>query len=277
MWRMMPHIRSRFSLNKEYLTTYDENIKMYCRLNDHIESQIFWQGMQEGDVGVYRVIKDLLKQGDVFFDIGACVGTFSLIAANIVKASGRVYAFEPVLKHFERLKRNIALNGFENILLFKLALSDKNGGGKIFIPKTLNTGMASLSANNMQWADYEVEEVELKKLDNFVKEQDVKRIDIIKIDVEGHELAVIKGAINSINKFKPRIIMEVNRGFLQKAKVRAEEFVRFFKEYDYRLYRIDHDYKEYNLKPIEREKDFYEHQNVMAAPDKFFKNTNLGG
>ena len=265
MWRMMPHIRSRFFLRKEYLTTYDESIKIYCGLNDHIESQIFWQGMQEGDVGVYRIIKDLLKPGDVFFDIGACVGTFSLIAANIVKASGRVYAFEPVSRHFERLERNIALNGFENISLFKLALSDKNGSGKIFIPKTFNTGMASLNVNDMQVADYEVEAVELKKLDDFVKEQNVKRIDVIKVDVEGHELAVIKGAIESMFRFKPPIIMEVNRGFLQKAKIKEEEFVRFFKEYDYRLYRIDHDYKEYNLKPIVKGKDFYEHQNVMAV------------
>lgn len=264
---VLPHIRARFILDTECLTTFDENIKIYCRLDDHIESQIFWQGMQEGDIGVYLILKELLEEGDVFIDVGACIGTFTLVAANRVGDSGIVYAIEPVRKHFSRLKRNIELNGFSNVKILGVALSNKKEKGKIYVPNTKNTGMASLEVQLMS-AEYGTEVTEIKRLDDLVIEEGITKMDVIKIDVEGCELNVLYGAINSIERFRPHIILEVNREFLTKRDVSPEEYIDFFKSRQYRVYRIVHEVWNCWLVPVRCGADFIEHQNIIAIPEE---------
>jgi FkbM family methyltransferase len=154
-----------------------------------------------------------LKEGDTFLDIGANVGMFSLIASRVLKNKGIIHAFEPSQAIFNTLSQNIANNDCQNVHLHRIALSDSEGTMTLRIPTnefgtdafaylSSNTG-ASESPNNQS------ETVQVKTLDNFLSENKIDKVDIIKIDIEGAELLCFKGAeklLSSPNK--PIILFE---------------------------------------------------------------------
>lgn len=145
-----------------------------------------------------------LSPGSVFVDVGANYGIYSLIAARIVGDSGRVIAFEPAQENFEILKKNILLNCMNNINLFPLALSDRNGLMKLYYHP--DPGRNSLIPEHSKFMNGE--EVEVKKLDQVLEKIGINLVDFIKIDVEGADLLVIKGAKETICKYRPVVQFE---------------------------------------------------------------------
>jgi len=148
--------------------------------------------------------------GGVFLDIGANVGIFSLIASQTF---GKVYCFEPNHKTFKLLEANIHLNEVHNITAYNIGLSDQNSVMKLY-HNPLNNGGASLTkfcrelnreGDNFSWDETEVS---VKTLDLVIGES-VKSVDLIKIDVEGHELPALKGALGIIKASRPLIFAEV--------------------------------------------------------------------
>lgn len=156
------------------------------------------------------LLKDFIKKGDVVFDIGANAGEYTYVLEKLT-GPGFVYSFEPIPKLFNALKRL-----FPRVNLYKIALSDKEEVAQFKIP--IVDG-AEFEARGKLDIDYlepgelssELIEVECKTLDIFVKESDIKHLDFIKIDVEGHELKVLHGANKSITHFRPIILIEVEQ------------------------------------------------------------------
>ena len=126
-----------------------------------------------------------LKPGDVVLDIGAYVGMFAVKASRIVGEEGRVIAIEPSPENYELLRYNC--RGLSHVTLVKKAIMAENGIGKLYYSK-------SAAANSLitKWKKYI--EVETITLDDLVAELKLDRIDLIKIDAEGAELDVLKGA-----------------------------------------------------------------------------------
>lgn len=85
----------------------------------------YWLGSYENEK--VKIFKKFVKKGRVVFDIGANVGYYSLLAANLVGPSGKVFAFEPLRSNFEHLKKNADINFYRNIFPFEVAVSDKSG------------------------------------------------------------------------------------------------------------------------------------------------------
>jgi FkbM family methyltransferase len=153
-----------------------------------------------------NLINKLIKPGEVFVDVGANVGYYSLLAARKVGKTGKVYAFEPVKKNFIFLKKNIQLNNFKNIIPINKAVSNFEGKKRIFLSKDdgqhsfRKVGKSSLN-------------VSVTTIDNFFKK--ISKIDWIKIDTEGSEGFVIEGAKKIIKKNKNiKIILEFMPKFL---------------------------------------------------------------
>lgn len=141
-----------------------------------------------------------VEENDIVFDIGANYGLFSAIAASIAK-SGKVYAFEPVKKTQEILKRTADL--YDNIVIEPYAVSDNCGKTMINISTyTSNPGAASIMSVN---CDSKTEEVETITLDHFIKQNQVSRIDFIKADIEGAERLLLAGAKEVLQKFAPKL------------------------------------------------------------------------
>lgn len=154
-----------------------------------------------------KYLEAILSAGKTFVDVGANVGIYTLAASRIVGQSGRVIAFEPSVQSFPTLKENISLNGLTNVQAFRVALSDK--AGEAFLSHGDDPGKNSLG--NDSWRERRGEEVETLSLDEALQEASVERVDVIKMDVEGAEELVLRGANKVVASHKPAIIFEVNQ------------------------------------------------------------------
>ena len=135
-----------------------------------------------------EMFKNVVKEGDVVLDLGANVGYYSLLAARLIGEKGKVYAFEPEPVNYSLLLKNIELNGYDNVVAVQKAVSNVAGKVRLFLDKK-DTG-----AHTIYQPDDEREftEVESVILDDFFKDKE-HPINVIKMDVEGAEMAVFSG------------------------------------------------------------------------------------
>ncbi len=207
---------------------YDGNLKMKVDLDEWIQQNIYFFGVY--DPLNINFIKKHLKPGDYFFDIGANVGCFSLVASLCVQENGKVYAFEPVKEVYNRLNENIELNRLNNILTINKAVYEKNTLLKLYLASQENLGMTSIKEHDAMSGN--TLEVEAVSLDSFVISNEINRVDFIKIDIEGSELNALKGMVNIIRKHQPVFLVEVSEAVLNDETDRNEVF-NFFDAFDY--------------------------------------------
>ena len=149
-----------------------------------------------------------VEAGDIVFDVGTHFGSFSYYAVQ--KGAREVYAFEPNPYVFEILKKHAEMWS-DKIKPYQLALSDKNGEADLFISEGLELGGVSTMLKNkeksaLKFYKYNKKvKVKTMTLDSFVKEYNVERVDFIKIDAEGSEREILKGAKETIKRFKPKM------------------------------------------------------------------------
>ena len=135
-----------------------------------------------------------LRPGDVFLDIGANVGLYTIAAARIVGNAGQVHAFEPCSQTFSRLEENVRLNGLRGVSCHRLALSDTNAEAQLSLAKDGFDAWNSLGTPYMGEPGGQ-ETVQTVTLDSFIAERGLEgRVTAIKIDVEGWENQVLAGA-----------------------------------------------------------------------------------
>lgn len=134
--------------------------------------------------------KNILKEGMTILDIGSHIGIYAILAAEKTGGTGKVIAVEPELKNYENLLANINLNNFKNIIPVKIGLSDHNGLEKLFI----NSCSTSHSLLPERSNTSSFKEIQVKTLDKLLEELNIKKIDAIKIDAEGSEMAILEGA-----------------------------------------------------------------------------------
>jgi FkbM family methyltransferase len=165
-------------------------------------------------------------------DVGANWGLYSLLISRAVGPSGKVYAFEPVPEIFARLKERIALNNATNVIPVPIALSDEKGVAKMSIK--------GMSSSLFRRVSDEFVEVQVERLDDFVEREKIERVDAIKIDVEGAELKVIRGADKTIRRDKPILMVEIQAATLQAAGTTPEELFETIVSYGYNAFAICH-------------------------------------
>lgn len=168
-----------------------------------------------------------IKSDDVIMDIGANIGHVSLLLSDLVPF-GKMYLFEPHPETYAILKDNISLNTGVNVRLYNCALADFEGE----IGFTDFKGNAS-ALNRIELNKVSTLNVKCHRLDNIIENEGIKKVDIIKIDVEGFELQVLKGFSKYLKIYQPRIIMfEVNKTYLEKQK---DDIFRFLEENLYKI------------------------------------------
>jgi FkbM family methyltransferase len=149
-------------------------------------------------------LKKVLSSGKTFVDVGACHGIYTLTASRIVGGKGHVIAFEPSSRAFPILRKNIAVNNLTNVQAFPLALSEKSG--KAWLYRHPNVGCDSLGSDDS--FTEEAEETATELLDNVVQQLDIDRVDVIKMDVQGAEEWVLRGARKTLMSMRPIVIFE---------------------------------------------------------------------
>ena len=187
------------------------------------------------------VIEHFTQFCQVAFDIGANIGWYTLHMARQLKGvGGRVYAFEPVPRTFTELQRNIELNHFDDVInSLNLALGEVAGTVEFFVPNF----SGSVAASQRQLFPQEVNEsvnCKMVTLDEFVRNQKLNRLDLIKCDVEGSELHVLRGGIQTIQAYQPIIMLEMLRKWSEKFGYHPNAIISFMKSRGYRCWFVEH-------------------------------------
>jgi len=158
---------------------------------------------------VQNVLQMLVRPGSVTYDIGANVGFLTLVAAHLAGAAGRVFAFEPLPQNFRQLERNIQINGFEHVEARNIALADQDGPAIFLVSRSPTWGkLASVSGETAEQIGKI--EVAVCRLDRVVQTDSLPLPHLIKIDVEGAEIEVLDGAMETIRKARPILLIELH-------------------------------------------------------------------
>jgi FkbM family methyltransferase len=162
--------------------------------------------------GVTRALARLLKPGDVVVDIGANVGAHALRMAQRVGDQGRVYAFEPTDFGFQKLTRNLSLNPelakrVEPLRVGLTDLKERPLPELVSASWSLTRPMDDIHPRDLGFGSSTVG-ARFVPLDRWVTENGVTRVDLVKLDVDGYETRVIRGALETLRRFKPLIVME---------------------------------------------------------------------
>jgi len=195
-------------------------------------------------------LSDYLKKESIFVDIGANIGTHSLKAAFVVGPSGKVISFEPHPKTFYYLNKNICLNAFCNIETYNCALGDTSGHLS-FSNDIADDQNCIVSSDGIN--------VEVKKLDDAVISG---KIDLIKIDVEGYELFVLRGGIKLL-KHTDCIMFESSETSFNKYGYAAKDILKFFQENGFAVFRLVNK----KLYKLVDEYDSAKTENMLAVKD----------
>lgn len=204
---------------------------MDLNLQDWIPQDIFLMG--EFEPSTTAIVKKLLRQGDVVVDVGANIGYFSLLFSQCVGSKGHVYSYEPVPQLASALQKNAELNKFKQISLSKLALSDHDGKAQFYVGPVDNSGLSSLRQPRNSSI---VLDVDLARFDEiFSHAEDVA---LIKIDVEGAELAVLRGMEGYLRNKRPNILVEVTNKFLNEMGDSEQSLLAYLQNLGYNCYVI---------------------------------------
>ncbi|MCF8368090.1 MAG: FkbM family methyltransferase [Bacteroidales bacterium] len=197
-----------------------KHIQLEGQYTSFITRKLFWSGISGFEYNSVDIFLELIKSSKVFFDIGANIGYYSLLASK-VNPGLEIFAFEPFPDAIAALKRNISQNMFGNISIISTALAAKTGEDTLFyrinddFPRGLqlagNNSMVNFKDNRNQTVD-----IKTQTLDEFVTQHKIESLDFIKIDTETTEFMILSNGIEALKKFRPIILCEVLPGHHEK-------------------------------------------------------------
>tara|TARA_Y200000002_G_C22688767_1_gene667199 strand:- start:8293 stop:9312 length:1020 start_codon:yes stop_codon:yes gene_type:complete len=231
--RVMKNFLSIFSLIKKrglytvfFATYYKALIIAYkfLKINFHIKKIYNFQMILDvRDRGLSRtlilfgqrelehkyMLESYLKPGMSVLDIGANIGYYSLIELNLIGKNGTLIAVEPMRENINLLEKNLKLNKYEKIEIHEVAISNKNSIEEIYVSEMSNLNTFHNKGTGTEFLTGEKREVITKTVPSIL---DGRKIDLIRMDVEGHEIEVIQGMIKEIenNELSPAIIFETH-------------------------------------------------------------------
>lgn len=183
---------------------------------------------------LYFIVKDVkryekyysISPGDIVIDAGANEGILTLIYSKKVQRAGNVYAFEPDSKNLNTFKRNIELNRETgNIYLQEKGLWSNNSFIEFYETGTVGASVFYEGKNSVK------KRIEVTSIDEFIRQNDIQKLDFIKMDIEGAEIEALKGAVETLKFLKPNFAIASYH--LIDKEYTYLKLEAFFKELDY--------------------------------------------
>lgn len=234
-----------------------------------VNESVGWTCFRERrwDPHVEVCVRAMLRPGQTAIDVGANIGYFTAVLAQCVGPGGHVWSFEPVPETYELLTLCKSLNSFAQVTPMKVALGAADGSTAITYDRR-HSGIATMHPEQVAG---DVRRVELRSLDTLISTGEVARPpDLIKVDVEGHELDVLRGARNTIRTATPTIVFELNERTARVAGwtlAELAELLRSLADYSFSL--ID-DEGTHRIDPfafrLERNDALDPHVDILAQP-----------
>jgi FkbM family methyltransferase len=194
--------------------------------------------MGEYEVLETKILKFFAANSEIIFDVGANVGYYAIELGVVLGPTAMIHSFEPVPESFEQLQKNVLLNSASSsVLCNQYAIS--NSEGKLLLYKPRISGSSASSARNLH-PDEEVDTVQvyMTTLDKYLLTNRIDHMDLLKIDVEGSELMVIEGALESIKKYQPIIFAELLRKWCAQFDYSPNEVLEILLPIGYRCFAV---------------------------------------
>ena len=250
-------------LQRPFVLRWSDGLAFRIVPREQISRALYVSGTYEPNTLV--VLRSLLREGDIFVDVGANVGVFSLVASRWVGPAGHVIAFEPSSREFSRLGDTVALNGLQNVQAVRMACGAEPGTATLRVAVDTYAGLNTLGRgfayDGIETA--QLEAVSVTTLDAFVTCHGLDRIAVMKIDVEGAERDVLLGAREVLARDRPALIVEVLAPALESTGTSVAELEALLRRYEYRLHAIADDTAA--LTAVEHLED-HSGENIVALP-----------
>jgi FkbM family methyltransferase len=210
-----------------------------CRVFSHMHA--LYSGEYDDDK--LLALLTFFPPGGVALDVGANIGFWTVpLAIAAERRGGSLIAAEPFSKNVEWLRQNLRLNGIrdETVTVFEFALSAEKGAARLTLREDFRTGAsvgnASVSDDRTDDADLQTTEIRCETLDGIWPLLNKSRLDIVKLDIEGHEDSFLQGALATLRSYRPVILMEVNRWFYSRRGVDFDTAISSRLPEDYRIF-----------------------------------------
>ncbi len=238
LYQLVRLMRACVGLKGNHAICKRSGIKWNLDLSEGIDLSIYLFGKFERSTSA--AIQRLVLPGAIVFDIGANVGAHALPMSRLVGEKGRVYAIEPTDWAFKKLSQNLELNPSLKLSLIPMNMlfSDL----KSEIPKSIYSSWkleAGVEHHIHGGRLNSIADAESTSLDVVVKRLGLKKLDFIKLDVDGFELKVLEGGVQTLTEMKPKIILEVTPYTLEEQGDSLELLLEFFKKLNYRIFSED--------------------------------------
>lgn len=230
--------RGTYLGNSRLLTNTVDGHLMFLNAEDiSISPQLFTYGVYEKALTTFY--RKTLTPGMHVVEVGSNIGYFTLLAARLVGEKGHVYSFEPDVGTFTLLQDNIDVNIYQSrITAYRYAISDKFGTATLTQPKK-HPGSGSILQLSQEFLDrhFDVsssQTVNITTLDSILFDKNIRSIDVLKMDAEGSELAILRGALKLLERNpNMKIICEYNPEILETNNISGNEFLHELKEYGF--------------------------------------------
>jgi FkbM family methyltransferase len=207
--------------------------RIVADLRTSLGLRLFRYGVHDPELHLTRL---LLQPGDVFVDAGANVGLFALVAAAKVGPAGRVVACEPAPAMRAVLERNARLSGFSWLQAHGVALAERSGCAEFVVFEGEGSGLSSFRPADLDGGKRQT--VPVTTLDELVRAEEAPRVSLVKIDVEGAEARVMRGAAGLIARARPDILIEVEEEHLARQGASARELQGIARNAGYGAHRV---------------------------------------
>jgi FkbM family methyltransferase len=227
--------------NVSSLTVFGSTLQVDA--SDIVGKHIYYFGIWEPKLTYW--IQHRLCPGDIFIDIGANIGYYSLLASRLVGNSGKVISIEALPQIFDLLESNLKKNGVCNVRTINTAAWDKQEKVKIFTRQEGATGVTTLMAEwANQWHLQQQLEVDAKPLSVILTTEEIRNARLMKIDVEGAEWHVISEMKSWLSQTREdfEITIEISRRMMQTQGVSLNDILHLFAEFGFQAYQIQNNY-----------------------------------
>jgi FkbM family methyltransferase len=245
------------------LMTWSDGMSFRVVEGDQLSRALFVSGTYEPNT--LRVLRALLRDGDVFIDVGANAGVVSMAASRWVE-TGRIFSIEPSTREFERLVDNVTRNQLTNVTPVHLAIGARAGTLQLHIAGNAHGGLNTVGGR-FPYDGVELlrtESVPALSLDEFVRDHNIDKLAVVKLDIEGSEGQALSGSRHVLDTLRPALVLEVFSRSLEAQGWTRAQLAELLLAAKYAMFSID---DETGRLIAELDLEDLDERNVVAVPD----------
>lgn len=215
------------------------------------KTEVMFKYKKSFEYSTLELFSNILKSGNVILDVGANSGLYSILYSKLVGRQGAVHAFEPDPNTLILLKENLQINNCENVTIYDFALSNK--ASKIQMVAIQDDEYDAFGGDSFNYikeisSANDNSGINAYRLDDLEQFKNIQKIDYIKIDVEGAELLVLQGSLETIRKYKPVIIFELSGKWTKRFNYKPYEIMVLLRDLGYEM--EEYDFEQWMATPL---------------------------